>query len=484
MKKKPARRPAAAPRARGTRAATTRSRTTGPAARAPRAARIARIGASGVHDVLGRHLLVDGYDLVLDLEKSKGRRLKDARGNRWYLDLFSCFATLPVGLNHPRMKDAEFSARLLRAARTNPANSDIYTVEMAQFVDAFGRLAMPDHLPHLFLVAGGSLGVENALKAAFDWKVRRNFRKGHREERGHQVLHFRESFHGRSGYALSLTNTADPKKYEYFPRFDWPRITNPKLRFPVDADELERVRREENLALDAIKNAFAERPDDIACIILEPIQAEGGDNHFRPEFLRALRQIADEREALLVFDEVQTGMGLTGRMWAHQHWDVRPDLVAFGKKTQVCGVMAGPRLDEEPDNVFRLGSRINSTWGGNLTDMVRCHRYLEIMAEERLVEHAAKAGEHLRLGLERLQAERPDLVSNARGRGLMCAIDLPDGATRDAVAQAMYELGAIILGCGTRGLRFRTPLDVKVAELDEALELVRRALAQVARKSA
>jgi len=471
MKSKPARRPRA-------RRASPSIRATAVSVRAP------RVTAANVHDVLARHLLVDGYDLVLDLEKSHGRRLRDARGDRWYLDLFSCFGTLPIGLNHPRMKDAEFQARLLRAARTNPANSDIYTVEMAQFVDAFGRLAMPAHLPHLFLVAGGSLGVENALKAAFDWKVRRNFRKGHREERGHQVLHFRESFHGRTGYTLSLTNTADPKKYQYFPRFDWPRVTNPKLHFPLDSAELERVRREENFALDAIKNAFAERPDDIACVILEPIQAEGGDNHFRPEFLRDLRQVADEQEALLIFDEVQTGMGLTGRMWAHQHWDVKPDLIAFGKKTQVCGMMAGPRLDEEPENVFRVGSRLNSTWGGNLTDMVRCQRYLEIMAEERLVEHAATAGEHLRRGLERLQTERPELVSNARGLGLMCAVDLPDGATRDAVAQTMYELGAIILGCGTRSLRFRTPLDVTIAELDEALALMRRALDQVARKSA
>ncbi len=449
-----------------------------------KAARVPRVAASDVHGVLAQHLLVDGFDLVLDLDKSSGRRLWDARGGRWYLDLFSCFATVPVGLNHPKLKEPAFQAKLLRAARVNPANSDIYTVEMAEFVDAFGRHAMPPYLPHLFLVAGGALGVENALKAAFDWKVRRNFRKGCREEKGHQVLHFREAFHGRTGYTLSLTNTADPRKYQYFPRFDWPRIANPKLRFPVDAAEVERVRREENLALDAIKNAFAERRDDIACIVLEPIQAEGGDNHFRPEFLRALRLVADENEALLVFDEVQTGMGLTGRLWAHQHWDVRPDLLAFGKKAQVCGMMAGRRLDEEPDNVFRVGSRLNSTWGGNLTDMVRCQRYLEIMAEEKLVEHAATAGDHLRQGLEQLQAERPELVSNARGLGLMCAIDFPDGATRDAAAQKMYELGAVILGCGVRSLRFRPPLDITTAELDEGLALVRRALDQATLKSA
>jgi L-lysine 6-transaminase len=319
---------------------------------------------------------------------------------------------------------------------------------------------------------GGTLGVENALKAAMDWKVRRKFDKGHREEKGHQVLHFRESFHGRSGYALSLTNTADPRKYEYFPKFDWPRIVNPKLRFPLDSTELARVRRVENEAIDAIKNAFVTRKDDIACILLEPIQAEGGDNHFRPEFLRALRTLADENEALLVFDEVQTGMGLTGRWWAHQHWDVRPDVMAFGKKTQVCGMMAGGKLDQEPENVFRVSSRLNSTWGGNLVDMVRSQRYLEIMAEDRLVEHAASAGEHLKLSLDALQAEHPDMLGNVRGLGLMCAIDLPDSTLRDAVAQAMYEFGAIILGCGPRGLRFRPPLDVTIAELDEGVQLL------------
>src|SRR6266850_3445761 len=343
--------------------------------------RTAPIDAAHVHEVLGLVLLADGYDLVLDLEKSHGRRMYDAKGDRWYLDMFSCFATLPLGLNHPKMKQPEFLAQLQRAALTNPSNSDVYTVEFAEFVDAFRRLAMPDYLPHLFVIAGGALGVENALKAAFDWKVRRNFRNGLKEEKGHQVLHFREAFHGRTGYTLSLTNTADPRKYQYFARFDWPRVAPPKLRFPVNAAEIERVQKVEAETLAAIKAAFRERKDDIACVILEPIQAEGGDNHFRPEFLRALRDLAHENHALLIFDEVQTGMGLTGRMWFHQHDDVRPDLLAFGKKTQVCGMMAGGLIDQEPDNVFKVSSRLNSTWGGNLVDMVRCQRYLEIMAD-------------------------------------------------------------------------------------------------------
>jgi L-lysine 6-transaminase len=398
--------------------------------------------------------------------------------------MFSCFATLPVGINHPMLRDPEFSARLERAARVNPTNSDVYTVEMAEFVETFARWAMPDYLKHLYLVAGGTLGVENALKAAFDWKVRMNLRKGHRGEKGHQVLHFREAFHGRSGYALSLTNTADPRKYQYFPKFDWPRVASPKLRFPIDSAELDRVRKAESETMDQIKAAFRERPDDIACVVIEPIQAEGGDNHFRPEFLRALRDVTHENDALLIFDEVQTGMGITGRMWAHQHDDIRPDLLAFGKKTQVCGMMGGGRIDEEPDNVFAVSSRINSTWGGNLVDMVRCQRYLEIMAEENIVEHAEQVGDHLLRGIQSMQAEWPETLSNARGRGLMCAIDFPDGVTRDAAANRAYELGMIILPCGTRSLRFRPPLDITAAEVDEALDLLKRAIVLGRAKSA
>jgi L-lysine 6-transaminase len=443
-----------------------------------------KIAPAAVHATLARHMLADGYDLVLDLEKSHGRRLHDARTGREYLDFFSFFATLPIGFNHPKMKDPEFLARLTRAALVNPTNSDIYSTDFAEFVAVFGRAAMRPWLPHAFFVAGGALGVENALKAAMDWKVRQNFRKGLREEKGHQILHFREAFHGRSGYTVSMTNTADPRKHQYFAKFDWPRVSNPHLRFPVDSAELERVKQAEAASLAEIRKAFAERRDDIAAILIEPIQAEGGDHHFRSEFLTSLRVIAHEHDALLIFDEVQTGVGLTGRFWAHETLDVQPDLVAFGKKMQVCGMLGGGRLDEEPDNVFKVSSRINSTWGGNLVDMVRCQRYLEIIEEENLVEHSARAGAHLLARLQRLQGETPDALSNARGRGLMCAVDLPDTPTRDRVVDKAYELGLMLLPCGHVGIRFRPPLDVTVAELDEGLDILRRAMELFRAKSA
>lgn len=441
------------------------------------------IAPADVHATLARHILADGYDIVLDLDKSTGRRMYDARKDRWFLDMFSCFATFPVGINHPRMRESEYLAKLTRAAIVNPTNSDIFTREYAEFVDTFSRVGIPSRMPHAFFVAGGALAVENAMKAAMDWKVRRNLRAG-KGEKGTQVLHFKDAFHGRSGYTLSMTNTADPRKYQYFARFDWPRVSHAALRFPVDVAELARVEKAEKASLDEVRAAFRARPDEICAIVIEPIMAEGGDHHFRPEYLQALQALAHEHDALFIVDEVQTGVGLTGTFWAHEQLGIEPDLLAFGKKMQVCGILASARIDDEPENVFKVKSRINSTWGGNLVDMVRVQRYLEIIEEEKLLDNAATVGAHLVAGLERLQASMPDVFSNARGRGLMAAIDFPDTAHRNAAAAKAYDLGMIILPCGHQSLRFRPPIDVTTAEVDEALGIVERAAKSVTAKSA
>ena len=210
---------------------------------------------------------------------------------------------------------------------------------MARFVETFARVLGDPALPHLFFVDGGALAVENALKVAFDWKSRHNEAHGIDPDLGTKVLHLRGAFHGRSGYTLSLTNT-DPNKVARFPKFDWPRIDAPYLRPGADMDAVEAE------SLRQARAAFEAHPHDIACFIAEPIQGEGGDRHFRPQFFAAMRELCDEFDALLIFDEVQTGCGMTGTPWAYQQLGVTPDVVAFGKKTQVCGVMAGGRVDE------------------------------------------------------------------------------------------------------------------------------------------
>lgn len=439
------------------------------------------LDARRAREVISRYMLADGMDLVIDLERSHGSRIYNGKTGEVYLDFFGCYATIPLGYNHPRMIAGKARDELSRAAIQKPSNSDVYSVEMARFVDAFGRLAKPDFMKYLFFVEGGTLAVENALKAAFDWKVRRNLAAGLPEDRGLQVIHFRQAFHGRSGYALSLTNTTDPRKTQYFPKFDWPRIPNPKCVFPLEGENLEQVEAAERDAVSKIREVLDERgAEQIACIIIEPIQGEGGDNHFRPEFHRELRRICDENEILLVYDEVQTGFGSTGRMWACEYY-VEPDIIAFGKKSQVCGIMAGERLDQVPDNVFRTPSRINSTWGGNLVDMVRCRMYLEIYRDERIVEHSLWLGEMLIRELRNLEKEFPATVSNVRGKGLFCALDLPTREFRSRFLRTLFGKRVIMLPCGERSIRFRTALNIPEEDLMKGLSLIRATLAECPR---
>ncbi|BBY17295.1 L-lysine 6-transaminase [Mycolicibacterium litorale] len=425
-----------------------------------------------VHEVLARSILADGLDLVLDLERSSGSYLVDARTGERYLDMFTFFASSALGMNHPALADDRFRAELAQAAVNKPSNSDVYSVPMARFVDTFARVLGDPALPHLFFVDGGALAVENALKVAFDWKSRLNESRGLSPDLGTRVLHLRDAFHGRSGYTLSLTNT-DPNKVARFPKFDWPRIDAPYLRPGLDDAAMADIEAE---SLRQARAAFEAHRHDIACFIAEPIQGEGGDRHFRPAFFAAMRELCDEYDALMIVDEVQTGCGITGTPWAYQQLGITPDVVAFGKKTQVCGVMAGRRVDDVADNVFAVSSRINSTWGGNLTDMVRARRILEVIESDGLIERAAHAGSHLRARLGQLAAEFPAGVRDVRGRGLMCAFSLPTPAQRDDLIRRLWERRVIMLASGADSVRFRPALTVSRAELDDAVDAVRQVL--------
>jgi L-lysine 6-transaminase len=430
-----------------------------------------------VHEVLSRSILADGFDLVLDLTRSSGSYLVDARDGRRYLDMFTFFASSALGMNHPALADDDdFRAELTEAALNKPSNSDVYTVAMAWFVETFARVLGDSALPHLFFVDGGALAVENALKVAFDWKSRHNEKHGIDPSLGARVLHLRGAFHGRSGYTLSLTDTK-PVTVSRFPKFDWPRIDAPFIRPGLDGAAMDALEAE---SLRQARAAFEAYPHDIACFIAEPIQGEGGDRHFRPEFFAGMRELCDEYDALLIFDEVQTGCGLTGTPWAYQQLGVEPDVVAFGKKTQVCGVMAGRRVDEITDNVFAVTSRINSTWGGNLADMVRARRILEVIEADELFDRAAEQGRYLRDRLDELADDFPALVLDPRGRGLMCAFSLPTTADRDEVIRHLWQRAVIALPSGQDGVRFRPALTVLRTEIDAAICAVRAALTAVA----
>jgi L-lysine 6-transaminase len=180
---------------------------------------------------------------------------------------------------------------------------------------------------------------------------------------------------------------------------------------------------------------------------------------------------------MLIIDEVQTGVGMTGKMWAHQHF-VEPDMIAFGKKMQVCGFLCGRKIEEVPENVFKVSSRLNSTWGGNLVDMVRAQKFLEVIEAENLVENARRQGERLLGSLNRLAEEFP-AVSNPRGLGLFAAFDMPDGETRTKVRTGCLKKGLIVLPSGERSIRFRPPLNVSGAEIDAGIGIVAETLREL-----
>jgi L-lysine 6-transaminase len=431
-----------------------------------------RIDASQVLHELEQHILLDGFKIVIDLEKSRGSYLYDAATGHRLIDLYGFFGSMAVGFNHPHFDQPEVKADLLRAAKVKVANSDIYSDTYAEFVRTLSRVAGLPPLGRYLFIEGGALAIENTLKAAMDWKVRKNMAAG-LGERGTEILHFRRAFHGRSGYTMSLTNT-DPRKTDLFAKFNWPRVSNPSIDFSLPESEREGdvIEREKKSEVE-IRRFIDERGTDIAAIIIEPIQGEGGDNHFRGEWLRKLRAICDESDLLLILDEVQTGLGTTGRAWCCQHFDVKPDLLAFGKKVQACGVMAGPRLDEVKDNAFCLPSRLNSTWGGNLTDMARSTHFLRIIEQENLFANAAKVGAYFLEQLLELQRECP-LISAMRGRGLFIAFDLPDVKTRDRLWRELFDAGLLVLKSGEHSIRFRPALDISNQVVDEAMDLLRR----------
>jgi L-lysine 6-transaminase len=430
------------------------------------------IDAKHVHETLRRHQLADGMAVVLDLERSRGVELFDARTQTGYLDFFTCFASWPVGYNHPMLSDERFLADLRTAAVHNPANSDLYTTLMAGFVEAFATRVTPPEFPHHFWVAGGALAVENALKAAFDWKAQREAVTD--DGQSLVVLHFRQAFHGRSGYTLSVTNTV-PDKIALYPKFCWPRVHNPAIEFDLDGNVANDVAAEEARAVEEMEQAFARHPDRVACILIEPMQGEGGDNHFRPEFMAELRRLADAHGALLVFDEVQTGFFGSGTPWLWQQLGTAPDIVAFGKKTQVCGISSSARIDEVANNVFKKASRINSTWGGNLVDMVRCKRLIEIVEAEDLGANVAAMGERMLAGLRALAREHGQ-ISNVRGTGSLVAFTLESPDARKRMLDALRARKVLALASGERAIRFRLPFVVTEAEVDTALERIEDAL--------
>ncbi len=439
---------------------------------------MAKIAPQDVIPTIRKHLIGDGFEFVVDMKKSQGSEIIDAITGRALLDFYSCFASNPIGFNHPKMKEEAFLDKLMWCAVHNITNSDLFSEYKAEFVDYFWKTAAPKQMKYMFMIAGGGLGIENALKASFDWKYQINRQQGDTRGTGTKVMHLTGAFHGRTGYTMSLTNT-DPVKTERFPQFNWPRIDAPWVAFPDQGKAHEDLLKREAKALEQAKAHIATDSHDIAAFIMEPIQGEGGDNHFRAEFMRAMQSLCHENDIMFILDEVQTGVGMTGKMWAYEHYGIEPDMLVFGKKMQVCGFLCSDRIDSIEKHVFNSSGRINSTWGGTLVDMVRAQRYLEIIHEDNLLENAEKTGAVLLKELEGLVKAHKELLSNPRGKGLMCAFDVKTQEQRNKLRNACYDEGLLVLNCGHNTIRFRPALNLTPEEAKKGVALVDEAISVI-----
>lgn len=407
-----------------------------------------------VHQIIKKHTIGDGLDIVVNTYKSQGSWIHDDLNNRKLLDCYSCFASMPIGWNHPRL--IEQTERLGQAALHKITNSDMYCEDYASFLDEFASNVQD--FKHFFFIDGGTLAVENAIKAAFDYKMRK-LGYSHDYMANHlDVIHLEHAFHGRSGYVLSLTNTKSDKIWG-FPKFPWTRLTSPM----GDQDNY-------TLSLNQAKSAL--QKGNVAAVVLEPIQGEGGDIHLPGNYIHELWKLTREYDAMFIVDEVQTGLGLTGKMWAYEHFKSNgfmPDMLCFGKKTQVCGFACTHKIEEIENHVFKHSSRINSTWGGNLVDMVRFEIISKIIKDEKLVDNAAVVGQYFQDQLQNCTK-----IGHPRGRGLMLAFDMPDTHTRDLFCNKISDK-MLVLKSGDKSVRLRPSLTFSKTDVDTAMEFIEAA---------
>jgi 4-aminobutyrate aminotransferase / (S)-3-amino-2-methylpropionate transaminase len=425
----------------------------------------------------GRHQDARTVHVYQDSAKSRGCYLVDVDGNT-LLDLYGHIACVPIGYNHPAMTEALRSGRFDWAIGHRPALGINPPAEWVEVVEkALMRIAPPG-LSKVYAVTSGAEAVENAVKIAFAWKAAR--RRGgaapsaqdladcmdNRQASANRmrVLSFRGAFHGRSLGALSLTRSKPIHKLD-FPAFDWPVLPFPGSRFPLAEHAAE------NAAAEAEVLTQAEallRVGDLAAVIVEPIQGEGGDRHASPAFFRALRQLCLDHEAAFIADEVQTGGGATGRWWAHEAWGlaVPPDIVTWSKKLQLGGFHLREELfPAEPWRVF-------NTFLGDPLRAAQLEVIIEVVERDGLLAHTARTGQALVEGLQELERRFPGLCGQARGEGTFAAIDLRDTATRDRLLDGLRERGVEAGGSGTCSLRFRPALVFAQPHVDLALDRI------------
>jgi 4-aminobutyrate aminotransferase/(S)-3-amino-2-methylpropionate transaminase len=435
----------------------------------------------------GRYQDARTVHLYQDAKRSLGNYLVDVDGNT-LLDIYAHIAAVPIGYNHPDLLAAWKSGRFDWTAGFRPA---LGVAPAPEWVDVVERALMriaPRGMTKVVTVTTGAEAVENAIKAAFIRLARRRrgeepptaaeleacMKNAQEDANRFKVLSFEGGFHGRSLGALSLTRSKAIHKVD-MPAFPWPTAPFPSSRFPASEHAAEN-RAAEARSLEAVEAVLRAHRDEVAAVIVEPIQGEGGDRHASVDFFRGLRALTREHGVAFIADEVQTGGGVTGSWWAHESWGAEgaPDIVTFSKKLQLGGYFC--REEFFPAEAYR----IFNTFLGDPLRAAQVEVIVEVVERDRLLESTRITGEYLVKELGDLCRRHPAVLSQARGQGTYAAVDVRDAALRDRILEAAKQRGLEAGGCGAQSIRFRPALVFAPRHAEEALSLLESAVVEVA----
>ena len=397
---------------------------------------------------------------------------------------YAQIASIPIGYNSPALHKAAISEQMISALINRPAIGNFPSHDWASILETGILTVAPKGLNQVFTGMSGSDANETAYKAAFMYR-RQQERGGAHVEFSEEdiassmlnqapgspqmsILSFKTAFHGRLFGSLSTTRSKPIHKLD-IPAFDWPQATFPLLKYPLEDNVAENKKAEEE-ALADVERLITTHHLPPCAVVVEPIQSEGGDNHASPTFFQGLRTLTKKHNVLFIVDEVQTGVGATGKFWAHDHWnlDSPPDIVTFSKKAQTAGYYFGnPEL--RPNKPYRQFN----TWMGDPARAILFRAIIQEIERLDLVKHTAKTGDYLYAGIESLASKYPHEFLNLRGKGQGTFIAF-DSPRRDEFLKKAKSVGVNIGGSGASAVRLRPMLIFQKHHADILLEAMEK----------
>lgn len=402
------------------------------------------------------------YGIKIDFDKSHGSYLHDKITKNEYLDFFGMYATLALGYNHPIFDSSAFKNRILKIASCKIVNNEILSDEAQSFDKIFtDYVSQNGKFSHFHYSCTGALAIEAAVKTAIDYKGYENPR----------IISFGGSFHGINGYGGFFTERigGPGQRLNGFPaqltscNCQWPKFDNPVMTYENGAlkDNDNKVQS----VLKKVEDCIIIENSQISGILVEPIQCTFGDKYFSKTFFIGLRKIADKYDIPLIFDEIQIGFGGTGKVWYFEHLPVEPDIVVFGKKVQLAGIM----VKEKFAKIFSKPIRLEVTWDSNIIDMLRGEFIVKAYKEYNILDNVNKMSNRLRNGLEETRN-----LKNIRNSGLLFAFDFENETLRNNFTKRLYENKMLCNKSGNCTVRFRPNLSISESEIDKALEIIKK----------